>query len=39
MPDAPAYIDQIVIPALAPGDIVIMDNLSRSQRPAVRREI
>ncbi len=32
-----AYIEQVLTPTLAPGDIVIMDNLSCHKSPAVRR--
>ena len=34
-----AYIEQVLMPTLAPGDIVIMDNLSCHKSPAVRRAI
>ncbi len=34
-----AYIEQILVPTLAPGDIVIMDNLSCHKSPTVRRAI
>jgi transposase len=34
-----AYVEQILIPTLAPGDIVIMDNLGSHKGPAVRRAI
>jgi transposase len=34
-----AYVEQILVPALRPGDIVIMDNLSSHKRPAARRAI
>jgi transposase len=34
-----AYIEQILAPTLAPGDIVIMDNLSCHKSPVVRRAI
>jgi hypothetical protein len=34
-----AYIEQILVPTLAPGDSVIMDNLSCHKSPAVRRTI
>ena len=33
------YIEQVLTPTLAPGDIVIMDNLSCHKSPAVRRAI
>ena len=34
-----AYIEQILVPTLVPGDIVIMDNLSCHKSPTVRRAI
>ena len=34
-----AYIEQVLMPTLGPGDIVIMDNLSCHKNPAVRRAI
>ena len=34
-----AYIEQVLTPTLAPGDIVILDNLSCHKSPAVRRAI
>ena len=34
-----AYLEQVLIPALRHGDIVIMDNLSSHKGPAVRRMI
>ncbi len=33
------YVDQVLIPTLRPGDIVIMDNLSSHKSSAVRRAI
>jgi len=33
------YVDQILVPELKPGDIVIMDNLSSHKSPAVRMAI
>lgn len=33
------YIEQVLAPTLAPGDLVIFDNLSCNQRPAVREAI
>jgi transposase len=33
------YVDQILVPELKPGDIVIMDNLSSHKSPAVRTAI
>ena len=34
-----AFIDQVLVPALTPGDIVVMDNLSSHKRPKVRERI
>jgi transposase len=34
-----AYIDQVLVPELQPGDIVVMDNLGSHKGPAVRRSI
>jgi len=34
-----AYVEQILVPELKPGDIVIMDNLSSHKSPAVRSAI
>jgi transposase len=34
-----AYVEQFLIPTLAPGDIVVMDNLGSHKRQAVRRMI
>ena len=34
-----AYVEQVLLPALRPGDIAIMDNLSSHKGPAVRRMI
>ncbi len=31
-----AYVRQVLVPTLRPGDVVIMDNLSVHKRPAVR---
>lgn len=31
-----AYVDQVIVPTLKPGDIVIMDNLSSHKRAAAR---
>jgi transposase len=31
-----AYVEQILVPTLRPGDIVLMDNLASHKRPAVR---
>src|SRR3546814_2420264 len=34
-----AYVEQCLLPTLAAGDVVIMDNLSSHKRPAVRAAI
>ena len=34
-----AYIDQVLVPELRPGDIVIMDNLGSHKSPAVRQMV
>jgi transposase len=34
-----AYVDQVLVPALRLGDVVIMDNLSSHKRPSVRAAI
>ena len=34
-----AYMEQVPVPTLAPGDIVVMDNLPAHKPPAVRRAI
>ena len=34
-----AYVDQVLVPELLPGDVVVMDNLSSHKGPAVRRAI
>ena len=34
-----AYVDQVLVPELSPGDIVIMDNLGSHKGPAVRRAV
>ena len=34
-----AYVDQVLIPSLSSGDIVIMDNLGSHKRPGVRAAI
>ena len=34
-----AYVEQILVPSLRPGDIVVMDNLSCHKSPAVRAAI
>lgn len=31
-----AYVAQVLVPTLKPGDIVILDNLSSHKRPAAR---
>jgi len=33
------YVEQFLVPTLAPGDVVIMDNLASHKRPAVRTAI
>ncbi len=34
-----AYVDQVLVPELRPGDVVIMDNLASHKSPAVRAAI
>lgn len=34
-----AYVDQVLVPELRPGDIVVMDNLASHKSPAVRAAI
>ena len=34
-----AYVDQVLVPELTPGDVVVMDNLSSHKGPAVHRAI
>jgi transposase len=34
-----AYVDQILVPALRPGDVVVLDNLVVHRHPAVRASI
>ena len=34
-----AYVEQVLVPELSPGDIVIMDNLSSHKAPAIREAI
>jgi transposase len=34
-----AYIEQVLVPTLKPGDIVVMDNLSSHKAPAIRQAI
>ena len=34
-----AYVEQVLVPQLAPGDIVVMDNLGSHKRPAIRAAI
>lgn len=34
-----AYVDQVLVPGLKPGDIVIMDNLGRNEGAGVRAAI
>lgn len=31
------WVEQFLVPTLAPGDVVIMDNLSSHKRPAIRQ--
>jgi transposase len=33
------WVEKFLIPTLAPGDIVVMDNLSSHKRPAIRKAI
>jgi transposase len=33
------WVEQFLVPTLAPGDVVIMDNLSSHKRPAIRKAI
>lgn len=35
-PTFQAYVDQVLIPELRPGDIVVMDNLGSHRRPSIR---
>ena len=34
-----AYVDQVLVPDLRPGDVVVMDNLSSHKRPGIRASI
>jgi transposase len=34
-----AYLDQVLVPELRPGDVVVMDNLGSHKGPAVRQAI
>ena len=34
-----AYVDQVLVPELRRGDVVVMDNLSSHKGPAIRRAI
>ena len=34
-----AYVEQILVPELSPGDVVVMDNLAAHKQPAVRTAI
>jgi transposase len=34
-----AYVEQVLVPELSPGDIIIMDNLSSHKAPAIRDAI
>ena len=31
-----AYVDQILVPTLRPGDVVVLDNLAVHKQPAIR---
>jgi transposase len=31
-----AYVDQVLVPALRPGDVVVLDNLSLHKQPVIR---
>ena len=34
-----AYVDQILVPTLRPGDVVVLDNLAVHKQPAIRAAI
>ncbi len=34
-----AYVDQVLVPTLSPGDVVIMDNLGSHKKPGIRAAI
>ena len=34
-----AYVDQVLVPDLRPGDVVVMDNLGSHKRPGIRASI
>src|SRR5215472_6466592 len=34
-----AYVEQVLVPTLRPGDVVVLDNLSAHKQPEVRRAI
>ena len=34
-----AWVEQILLPTLSPGDIVVLDNLGSHKRPAIRKAI
>ena len=34
-----AYIDQILVPTLRPGDVVVLDNLAVHKQPAIRAAV
>jgi transposase len=34
-----AYVEQVLVPTLRPGDVVVMDNLAAHKQPAVRTAI
>ena len=38
-PAVMAFVEQVLVPTLTPGQIVVMDNLAPHKRPAVRRAI
>jgi transposase len=38
-PTVLAYVDQVLVPTLRPGDVVVLDNLAPHKQPAVRTAI
>lgn len=34
-----AYVEQVLVPTLRPGDVVVLDNLAVHKQPEVRRAI
>ena len=38
-PSFVAYVEQILVPSLRPGDVVVLDNLAVHKQPAVRQAI